>query len=85
MKCLKCDKEMKILTIIGCDGLEVDVCREHGTWLDKGELRKLYSSDSKKGPHKRRVIKKKIDHLTSQIFDCEYEIKSKRAKQLKGI
>ena len=38
MNCPVCSAEMKTLTM---NGVEVDVCEDHGVWMDQGELLSL--------------------------------------------
>jgi Zn-finger nucleic acid-binding protein len=89
MKCLKCSKEMDVIEISGSTGLEVDVCQEHGVWLDGGELSRLVTIDSSKKMHKQRVVKKKLKQfavkLSVEMSDKEFRVKKKRAKQIKDL
>ena len=62
MKCPVCDSEMKRDWE---KNIEVDVCLEHGLWLDKGELERIIartsSSSSSNVYERERVESQKID------------------------
>lgn len=50
MKCPKCDNEMKCVQVADSNQVEVDICNEHGIWLDKGELWDLIKTDRRTRP-----------------------------------
>ena len=85
MKCLKCNYEMDVVEIVGCDGLEVEVCPTHGVWLDRGELKKLLGVDSKRNCRKKRIVKKKADRVADNILKIQTETNYNRAQQIKGM
>ena len=39
--CPECRKLMNRVNFANCSGVIVDVCREHGTWFDRDELRRI--------------------------------------------
>ena len=38
---LRCPLDAELLRHVHVDGVEVDVCRVHGTWFDAGEVRRI--------------------------------------------
>ncbi len=46
MECPVCSQGMQAKAV---DDVKVDVCEEHGVWLDKGEIEALLESTKKKG------------------------------------
>ena len=46
MNCPVCSKRMEIRTV---KSVTVDVCPEHGMWLDRGELDKITESARQEG------------------------------------
>ncbi|HUQ16363.1 MAG TPA: zf-TFIIB domain-containing protein [Candidatus Saccharimonadales bacterium] len=63
VKCPTCDARMKTKTV---NSVEVDVCQEHGLWLDKGELERIMST-SRRGYHQiqRSVIRRRVSDARS--------------------
>ena len=52
MNCPKCGKEMAKRSSYG--GVEMDLCVEHGIWLDKDELRRIlegHAEDNRQPPN----------------------------------
>jgi Zn-finger nucleic acid-binding protein len=41
VKCPSCRQLMNRVNFAGCSGVIVDVCKEHGTWFDRAELRRI--------------------------------------------
>ena len=39
--CPVCNKQMNVINYKNCSGVILDVCEEHGIWLDGGELRQI--------------------------------------------
>ena len=50
LPCPVCGSAMRVDTL---HGTQVDVCDEHGMWLDDGELEKMMLNKQVKGLHKR--------------------------------
>jgi Zn-finger nucleic acid-binding protein len=46
MECPICKQRMQLKQI---EGIRVDVCEEHGVWLDRGEIEALMESAKKRG------------------------------------
>jgi len=46
MDCPICSKRMRIEKI---EGITVDICDDHGVWLDKGEIEAIIESSKKRG------------------------------------
>lgn len=46
MECPVCKQRMKLEKL---DAVHVDICEEHGVWLDKGEIEALMESAKKHG------------------------------------
>lgn len=60
---------MDVLHIGDTQPIQVDVCFEHGVWLDKGELTQILFVDRKGRPQKKRVIQKKMTRTLDSLFD----------------
>ena len=41
LRCPSCDKTMNRVNYGRCSGVIIDQCREHGYWLDSGELERI--------------------------------------------
>ena len=67
LECPVCGAEMLVETV---NGVRVDVCDEHGMWLDAGELERIRRTDDKRSrPRKKREFKRKKGRL-ERWFDA---------------
>ena len=46
MECSICTLKMQVKSI---EGIKVDVCEQHGVWLDRGEIETLLETAKSKG------------------------------------
>ena len=60
MECPFCKQRMQLKQL---EGVKVDVCDEHGIWLDKGEIEALMDSAKQKGH---------ADGLTSGLWNVSH-------------
>jgi len=58
-KCPECSKIMQRQNHLGRSGVITDVCREHGIWLDAGELKQIQEWTALGG--KRNALKDELD------------------------
>ena len=68
MKCPQCEETMGQEKVLG---LTLEVCGEHGVWLEKGDLGKVVSGVQE---YYRRPV---TDYLTKERDQAEYEGKKK--------
>ncbi len=62
--CPECKKLMNIKSFSGCSGVVMDWCREHGFWLDRGELQKIIFFLRSGG--RRKVREREMEDLKDQ-------------------
>ena len=67
--CPICAKLMNRVNFARCSGVVVDVCREHGTWFDRDELRRIIEFIRAGGFEKERL--REIDELQQQRRQLE--------------
>jgi Zn-finger nucleic acid-binding protein len=65
--CPVCHEPMRKLTYASVSGVQIDKCREHGIWLDSGELQQLFDWRSTTISLKRQEIQNKRTPKTSQV------------------
>lgn len=46
MECPVCKKRMHLRRM---EGINIDVCEDHGVWLDKGEIEELMATAKRRG------------------------------------
>jgi Zn-finger nucleic acid-binding protein len=71
--CPKCGKLMNQKNFSGCSGVILDWCRDHGSWFDKDELRKIVAFIKEGGLRKAREreladLQERESHLRTQEF-----------------
>ncbi len=69
LPCPQCKKLMNRVNFAHCSGVVVDVCRQHGTWFDKDELRRIVEFIRAGGFEKQRT--RQIEELNEQKRQLE--------------
>ena len=71
LKCPTCRNLMNRVNFAGCSGVIVDVCKDHGTWFDRAELRRVIDFVRDGGMDKAR--EREIRNLAAQRRALEAE------------
>jgi Zn-finger nucleic acid-binding protein len=69
LPCPVCSTLMNRVNFARCSGVVVDVCRQHGTWFDKDELRRIVEFIRAGGFEKERL--REIDELQTRRRELE--------------
>ena len=69
LPCPICSKLMNRVNFAHCSGVVVDVCREHGTWFDRDELRRIVEFIGAGGFEKERL--REIEDIQTQRRQLE--------------
>jgi Zn-finger nucleic acid-binding protein len=73
--CPKCGKLMNQKNFSGCSGVVLDYCRDHGSWCDKDELRKIVVFIRDGGLRKAREREKaNLQEKESQLRMQEFQM-----------
>lgn len=68
-KCLRCNSFMKREMFKKISGVIIDICRDHGVWLDAGELEQIRSFIANGG------LEKYMDYMDSKISKNHRDIR----------
>ncbi|MFC1699614.1 zf-TFIIB domain-containing protein [Candidatus Omnitrophota bacterium] len=76
-ECVRCNNLMNRFNFKNISGILIDICCDHGAWLDAGELRRMRTFIASGGLDKRQDLeilkhKGKIKKLSDRLGDVEY-------------